>query len=338
MTLPYNTSWASLVATFTTTGASVKIGSAVQTSGTTSVDFTGGTKVNMVTAADGTTQNYTVTVSNALNPAKSIDSYSISGQVQAATFSGGGIYVKVPYNQDLHALVATFTYTGASIKVGSTSQVSGSTPNDFTVGGYILPAIGYTVTAADGSTVTIPVYLTLGTIDTLTSSGTSDSATWATDGTNIYYAGLGTMNKLAIASPATVLSYTKGAVYASGLTYYGNNLYWSDPMDQWILTTPASFSNGLTLVAGGLPAGTTGSQNGTGNGASFNGPSGIATDGTYLYVADSGNHSIRKISISGSVVTTLADLGTSANPSGIVLNEPYLYVTDYAQHTIQRIS
>ena len=43
-----------------------------------------------------------------------------------------------------------------------------------------------------------------------------------------------------------------------------------------------------------------------GTSASFKNPSGITTDGTNLYVADYGNHRIRKIVISTGVVTTLA--------------------------------
>jgi hypothetical protein len=49
------------VATFTTTGASVKVGSTVQISGTTARNFTNPV-VYTVTAADATIQDYTVTV------------------------------------------------------------------------------------------------------------------------------------------------------------------------------------------------------------------------------------------------------------------------------------
>ena len=51
-------------------------------------------------------------------------------------------------------LVATFTNTGSSIKVGSTVQVNGMTANDFS------SPIAYTVTAADGSTVSYMVTVT----------------------------------------------------------------------------------------------------------------------------------------------------------------------------------
>ena len=53
-----------------------------------------------------------------------------------------------------------------------------------------------------------------------------------------------------------------------------------------------SLSTVVTTLAG---TGSQGSANGTGTSASFNNPRGITTDGTNLYVADFGNHLIRKI-------------------------------------------
>jgi len=51
-------------------------------------------------------------------------------------------------------------------------------------------------------------------------------------------------------------------------------------------------SSVVTTLAG---TGSQGSANGTGTSASFYRPRGITTDGTNLYVADYGNHLIRKI-------------------------------------------
>ncbi len=79
------------------------------------------------------------------------------------------------------------------------------------------------------------------------------------------------------------------------------NLYVADALNHLIRkVTPAGV---VTTFAG---AGVQGSANGTGTGASFNRPQGIVIDGAgNLYVADSGNHTIRMIT-SGGVVTTLA--------------------------------
>lgn len=59
--MPPGTSLTSLVGTFTTTGASVKVGEVVQVSGQTPNDFTNPV-VYTVTAADASTQDYIVTV------------------------------------------------------------------------------------------------------------------------------------------------------------------------------------------------------------------------------------------------------------------------------------
>jgi len=62
----------------------------------------------------------------------------------------------------------------------------------------------------------------------------------------------------------------------------------------------------VTTLAG--EAGESGSTDGTGNAARFCTPSGISVDATgNVYVADTGNHTIRRISIEG-VVTTVAGL------------------------------
>ena len=89
----------------------------------------------------------------------------------------------------------------------------------------------------------------------------------------------------------------------------------------------------VTTLAGS--AGNQGNDDGTGAGASFNKPTGIATDGTYLYVADMYNNSIRKIVISTGVVTTLVT-GFSS-PEGITMYGANLYVADTSHCTIEQI-
>jgi hypothetical protein len=61
------------------------------------------------------------------------------------------ITVAVPNGTNVTAMVATFTTTGAVVKVGTVAQTSGTTPNNFT-----LP-VTYIVTAADSSTATYTV-------------------------------------------------------------------------------------------------------------------------------------------------------------------------------------
>jgi len=84
--------------------------------------------------------------------------------------------------------------------------------------------------------------------------------------------------------------------------------------------------------------------------ATFKNPFGITTDGINLYVADTGNHTIRKIVISTGVVTTIAGIaGTHGSSDGVAISATfyaprdittdgtYLYVTDQVNHTIRKI-
>jgi hypothetical protein len=133
----------------------------------------------------------------------------------------------------------------------------------------------------------------------------------------------------------------------SGITTDGTNLYVADSMNNLIRKIVIS-TGVVTTVAG---TGSNGSANGTGTSASFNYPSGITTDGTNLYVADSNNHLIRKIVISTGVVTTVAGVagstgsadnttGTSASfnyPSGITTDGTNLYVAETSNHLIRKI-
>lgn len=104
----------------------------------------------------------------------------------------------------------------------------------------------------------------------------------------------------------------------------------------------------VTPLAG---SGSAGSANGTRAAASFNFPQGVATDGTFVYVADTFNHVIRKVQISDGLTTTLAgtmgSFGTAAglpgvgrlnNPLGLAVVGTDLYVADTSNHAIRKIT
>jgi sugar lactone lactonase YvrE len=94
-----------------------------------------------------------------------------------------------------------------------------------------------------------------------------------------------------------------------------------------------------------------GSADGIGANASFNVPIGLAVDASRnLYVADSNNNSIRKITPAG-VVSTLAGsstpgfadgIGAAAAfqlPTGVTVDaDGNLYVADWKNHAIRKIS
>jgi hypothetical protein len=156
VTVPFGTNVTALAATFTTTGKKVRVGSTVQESGTTTNNFTSPVDYK-VTAANGSSVTYTVTVTVGPSSAKAITAFSFASPVAVGTIteSTHSIAVTVPACTNVTALVATFTTTGASVKVGSTVQTSATTANDFT------SPVVYTVTAADASAQNYTVAVTV---------------------------------------------------------------------------------------------------------------------------------------------------------------------------------
>ena len=140
---PEGTNIRSLKALFTTTGASVAIGPDVQVSGVTVNDFSS-PLVYVVTAEDNSTATYTVTVKAASKKIIGFKFPSIpaTGSIDE---SNKNIIVAVPSNTNVTALVATFTFTGTSVLVGSIIQESGVTANDYTT------PVRYTVKGSDGT-------------------------------------------------------------------------------------------------------------------------------------------------------------------------------------------
>jgi len=161
LTVPYGTPVSALVATFTTSGASVKARGITQVSGTTANTFSKPVTYT-VTASDASTQTYVVTVTVTPDAPKAITAFSFQalsppaiGIIKEATRKIG---LFVPNGTPVTALVATYTTTGASVRVGNTLQVSGTTANDFST------PLTYTVTAGDGTTRAYVVTVAFGAL------------------------------------------------------------------------------------------------------------------------------------------------------------------------------
>ncbi|SDF01436.1 beta strand repeat-containing protein, partial [Cellulophaga baltica] len=141
LALPAGTDVTALSPSITHTGASINPASGVAQNFTSPVEYT-------VTAADGTTQVYTVTVSlaPALSSDKDITSFTIGGV--SGTISGTNISLTLPAGTDVTALSPSITHTGVSINPASGVAQNFTSP------------VEYMVTAADGSTQVYSVTVT----------------------------------------------------------------------------------------------------------------------------------------------------------------------------------
>jgi sugar lactone lactonase YvrE len=131
------------------------------------------------------------------------------------------------------------------------------------------------------------------------------------------------------------------------------DLYVADT-DNHIIRKIVASTGAVTTLAG--LAGSSGSTDGTGSAARFNSPSGVAIDSAgNIYVSDTLNYTLRKITAQG-VVSTLAGApgiagsvdgsGSAARfygPQGLAINpDPYvgtndIYITDTNNHTIRKV-
>ncbi len=147
----------------------------------------------------------------------------------------------------------------------------------------------------------------------------------------------GPTNSARLNCPLGVAVRQDGSIYVAD---YGNNSI-----------RELNFSQGLLRTVAGS-SGIWGSADGTNNTALFFGPAGISVDtSSNLYVTDSGNNTLRKITPAGTnwAVATIAGtpsvtgssdgIGSAAlfyNPSGIAVNSAgYLFVTDPGNNDIR---
>jgi streptogramin lyase len=286
-------------------------------------------------------------------------SASFRGPVGLTTDSTGNVYVADTFNNTIRKITLTgqvstlagtagvMAYGNFPVAVGAAAYfafpyglASDSMDNVFVVDIGNRPIRKITPTAVV-STVTVGanIHPTGLAIDNMGNGYVTDSSSH-------------TIRKIAPSGEVSTLAGTAGVVGSAdgtgalasfgstpifgGLTTDGaGNVYMADSSNNTIRKiTPTGV---VSTLAG--TAGVTGHADGVGAAARFNGPTGLAADAAAnVYVADFGNHTIRKITPAG-VVSTIAGTagvmgftpgslpGVLAYPLGIAISGTSLYVT-----------
>lgn len=293
--------------------------------------------------------------------------------------SSGNVYVADTQNQAIRKITSSgiVTTLAGGASYGS-ADGTGSAAQFLNPKGVAVDTAG-NVYVADTGNYTIRKITPAGVVTTLAGSagdfgstdGTGNEARFTTpcgvavDGPgNVYVADTdnATIRKV---TPAGVVTTLAGSVnvygsvdgtgsaanfyFPTGLAVDGSgNVYVADSNNHTIRKVSALGE--VTTFAGS--AGSSGSVNGTGVAALFNTPTGVALDGAgNIYVADSNNHAIRKISSAG-VVTTIAGIASSSGSSdgtgsAALFNQPtgitvdiagIVYAADSSNHNIRKIT
>ncbi|MGZ5441352.1 MAG: hypothetical protein ACXW4P_04610 [Thermoanaerobaculia bacterium] len=294
-----------------------------------------------------------------------------------ATDSGGNVYVADTGNDTIRKI----TPAGVVTTLAGSAGVSGNADGTGSAARFENPSglatdSGGNVYVADTGNDTIRKITPAGVVTTLAGSayesgnqdGTGSAARFfspqgvATDGAgNVYVVDRDNfaIRKITAAGVVTTLAggqyggadgIGSAASFAFPLGVAADNggtVYVADTSNLTIRKiTPAGV---VTTVAG--DAGAEGSADGTGRTARFLSPRGVAADsGGNVYVADSRNHTIRKITPAG-VVTTLAGQrlvgGADGTGSAARFNNPYgvaidsggnVYVADRNNNTIRKVT
>ncbi|MFI5180605.1 MAG: PKD domain-containing protein [Thermoanaerobaculia bacterium] len=297
-----------------------------------------------------------------------------------AVDGSGNVYVADGYNQTIRKITPAGVVSTLAGLAGTSGSVDGTgSAARFHYPGNVAVDGSGNVYVADTDNQTIRKVTPAGVVTTLAGlagnedsvDGTGSAARFsypealAVDGSgNLYVADSGnnTVRKVTPAGVVTTLAGLAGSFGSAdgtgstarfnapgGVTVDGSGNVWvADTNNQTIRKmTPAGV---VTTPVG--PGGGIGSTDGTGSAARFDYPEGLAVDGSgNVYVADTFNQTIRKVTSVG-VVTTLAGLpGTSGTADGVgsaaLFGYPYgvasdsggnLYVADWNNQTIRKVT
>jgi DNA-binding beta-propeller fold protein YncE len=280
---------------------------------------------------------------------------------QGITTDGTNLYVADMYNSKIRQIViatgVTTTLAGSG-GWGNTDATGTaamfSYPRDITTDGtnlYVADMYNHSIRKIVIATAVV----------TTLATGISYPQGITTDGTNLYVAQPNYPRILQIAISSGAVSTLAGGNYGAtdgagtaatfdspyGITTDGTNLYVADSYNNKIrkIVIATGVVSSFTGTANTQMA--SGAADGAGSSASFNYPQGITLSGGNLYVADSGNNTIRQISIATQTVSTLAGAALGADGTGAAARFNYpghtttdgtnLYVADSSDYTIRKI-
>ncbi len=260
---------------------------------------------------------------------------SADGQGGAAHFNhpeavavdgAGNVYVADTTNQTVREITAggSVSTLAGTAGIGGRTDGSGAAASFFYPGGIASTGAGV-VYVADTGNHTIRAMASPGAVTTLAgNAGQRGDA----DGTG---------SQALFAYPHGVAVDGSGHIYIADT----NNNAIREMTTAGVVTTVAG--------DGGVPPG---SADGVGGAATFNGPEGVAVDSNgNLYIADTGNNTVRKISPGGSVTTLAGEAGVGGSsdgtgsaahfnaPQGIAVDTAgNVYVADTNNDTIRKIT
>jgi len=242
-----------------------------------------------------------------------------------AADSAGNLYVADTSNQTVRKVSAggAVSTLAGTPGVGGRADGTGAAASFFYPGGIAVTGTG-TVYVADTGNHSLRVVAPSGVVATLAGAAGLPGSTDGTGG-------------------AALFNYPDGvAVDIFGSLYiadHGNN------------TIRKMTSAGVVTTIAGL-AGISGSADGAGGAARFNGPTGVAVDASgNIYVADAGNCTVRKITAAGTVSTLAGAAGVAGSSDGVGpaarFNAPEgvavdgggnVYVADTNNSTIRKVT
>lgn len=279
------------------------------------------------------------------------------------TTDGSNLYVADTGNQTIRKIVIS---TGEVTTLAGTAGFAGSNdgigvaasfyyPYDITTDGtnlYVADGVNGTIRKIDIATRTVTTLAgstaTHGSADGIGASAEFNRPYGITsDGSNLYVldwnnsSSSSSIRKIAISSGAVTTLVSGGRF--SRITTDGDNVFATD--GQGVIYRIDASDGGIVTLAG--TAGTTGWLDGTGASARFNNPRSITRFGSNLFVMDSGNHTIRIISIPTGEVTSTSVNNPGADgaaeyalfylPVGLTTDGTNLYVADSGNNTIRKM-